>query len=88
MGVISFDAVFKLIQGERTRTLFVDRGIVNCPRQGDIEVDACIGCPDFKRLRTSNELAVECSPPAYSGFDPTPFAWFRPFDPSEPAATR
>ena len=82
MRTISSDAVHRFIRGSRPHVLFVDHGIVNCPRQGDTELDACLGCSDFKKLSHRQGLAVVCSPPASFGFDPTPFSWFKPFDAS------
>ena len=80
MHTISSGPLLRLVRGPHAQTLYVDHGTVNCPRQGDIEFDACFACPDYKKLNHSGGLAVVCSPPTSSGFDPTPFSWFKPFD--------
>lgn len=83
MHAPSAGSVRRLIHGPRPLSLYVDGGMVHCPRQGDIEMDACFDCPDFKRLRHDGALAVQCTPATSYRFDPTPFSWYKPFDPSK-----
>lgn len=82
MSGMSLAAVFQSITGTRSHILFVDHGIVYCPRRGDIEFDACMDCPELRRLNETDGLTIECSGERYTSPDPTVLGWVRPFDAS------
>lgn len=35
--------------------LYIDNGRVNCPKRGDLDIDNCAGCPDFRDIRKELE---------------------------------
>ena len=45
-----------------TTTLYVDWGIVPCPRQGDISIEACLACPHLQEVDGDPVRRISCHP--------------------------
>ena len=47
-----------------TMRLIIDRGRVNCPIRGDVDVDVCAACPNLRAIQEGTDRQVlRCSPP-------------------------
>ena len=38
--------------------LIIDHGTVNCPRQGDVDIERCFGCSELREVRREGEFDV------------------------------
>jgi hypothetical protein len=38
--------------------LIIDNGMVNCPRQGDIDIERCFGCSELRDIRSERDFKV------------------------------
>jgi hypothetical protein len=78
MAGMSLSAAFQLLRGTRSRALYIDAGVVNCPRQGDIDMDVCLSCPDLVRFNEGGHPSIECRGHRYGGVEPYLVDPFRP----------
>jgi hypothetical protein len=42
-------------------TLYLDSGVVHCPRRGDIELEICLACPALERVDGDPIHSLQCS---------------------------
>lgn len=40
--------------------LYLDGGVVSCPRQGDVEFEVCLACPALSRVTGDPITSIEC----------------------------